>query len=180
MKVKLEFTRETTLPMYYAWFAGYVKSSVILGLDMEKVKKAFAVRRKGILKGYTQVNNLSIQKDAIRALDKEKLKEIIEHYLKDYEKFLEDNKKAHEKDFLSSLMSGFVITFILGDMMDHTLQQEGYNARVKTEKIMYMLTSVFGEGEKGDFILTVDKKIPLLQEEVVEKFLKDSEIEIEK
>jgi len=136
---ELEFTRETPISMYYVWLNGYLEACKQLGVFIEK--SPIGEYSKGIVKGYTQKNNIKHMKDAICGSSTEKLTKIIEKYLVDYDLFLKNEELAFDKKFVTNLMSGFVITFILGDT-NHKLQQKALDARIKTERLFPLLQTV--------------------------------------
>jgi hypothetical protein len=179
---ELEFTRETSISHYYIWFEGYLEACKILNLDTELPKKTFGIYKEGKVRGYTQENNIKIMKKAINNLDFIELKKLIDIYKEEFIE-LKEHKMTKDKNFLKKIISKFVIVFILGDMVNHPLQEEALAARIFTEKLFYLLPHdiyIKENSESKMAILTRDKIILVNSSDDINRFLIDSKISLSK
>ena len=155
---ELEFQREVAIPLYYLWFYGHCSVYELLGMDTSIADSVYAVYEDGIAKGYTQNNNIDIIKEAISKKDA-----VIRPALEKYDRqFAELKKKPDltlDKQFMTELVAGFIITFILGDMPDHPLQPTALELRKKTELLFPMINDALQRKTQDFSLYTYDELV---------------------
>lgn len=137
---EFEFQREAPISLFYLWSLGHIEAYKLLGLNSTLAEKAFALNNNGIWKAFTQKNNLSKIKMAILKLDLDILEKVRWDYLERYERLDGNCALAFDKEFVSKLICGFIIIFILGDIEGHSLQLKALKARKDTENLFPLLT----------------------------------------
>jgi phosphohistidine swiveling domain-containing protein len=130
----LEWTREIPVPVYYLWYLGHIRAFERLNIDPTPARKVYAEYAHGMVRAYTQKNNLYYIKQAIEALPGHELMAVISSYEKGVKELSE--KTVREKSFMKELVSGFIITFVLGDM-EHEFTAQALRIRKSTETFFY-------------------------------------------
>jgi len=181
--LELEFERETTINVYYLWLEGYLYAySKILGINPKLAEKTIGLFSEGKFKVYTPKDNLDLMKQKIRKKDAEYLKKVIKEYLEDYYN-LKKSSSILDNIFMKKLVGEFVITFLIGDMGDLSLQKEALQAREKTESLFLDIAEKIKEKKysKDELKLSVverNKIIPIKDQEDFRHYLEEKNIEI--
>jgi phosphohistidine swiveling domain-containing protein len=142
---EFEFQRAMPIALFYLWYYGHLGAYRKLGLDEIPAEKVFAVNDGGVFKVYSQVDNIEKMKRAAAGLSPSDAAAVVTGFVRDFGKFAMKNEMILDKDFAVQLAGEFVLTYILGDIQGHPLQDAALKARVGSENMFYLVDRVLAE-----------------------------------
>lgn len=136
-----EFQRETSISLFQVWLMGHTGLYELLRLDQRAARQVYGDYDHGIVRGFTPPGNIDSIKKALHELSVRNITTWLRRYLENFRRLQKNPRLTFRPEFLTELVTGFVLCFIAGDMAGEPFQPLAATARKKTERLFPILAT---------------------------------------